>query len=42
MSLERPRMLKKLFIIVGIYWLFKKFKSGKSDDTPASDDTSAS
>jgi hypothetical protein len=28
----------KLFIIVGIYWLYKKFKSGSSEDTPANAD----
>ncbi len=32
---ERPRMLKKLFIIIGIFWLYKKIKGG-SEETPAS------
>jgi hypothetical protein len=32
-------MLKKLFIIVGIYWLYKKFRSGSSKDMPANEDT---
>ena len=31
MRYKRARMLKKLFIIIGIFWLYKKIKSGREE-----------